>query len=244
MNAFAVVVPHRQHRVAADHGLFFFRHRHKPGVGHFVGFEGFIDGKTEHERVPAGQAPLHLFQAVADALVGNHLVEEGFVVTRWRRFFSELFNDVGPVPLRAHALLDHRLDAIANHGAGVLVHRAEDHPLVVVDEQAGGNKVPFHFLFDLPELMGRADGVGGATPEVALVIDGGTLFAQIDFLGQFEAGGGVSIIPIVRKIGDPAVALDLAGRGLSGEGGNTIKSLFALLHVAVSPFSLNVYVIF
>jgi hypothetical protein len=71
-------------------------------------------------------------------------------------------------------------------------------------------------LFHLVELDGAADGIGGATSELALIVDGRALFAQINPGRQGAQKGrlrGVKIIALVGDVGDPAVALDFSDPG-------------------------------
>ncbi len=62
-------------------------------------------------------------------------------------------------------------------------------------------------LLDLVELDGSADGVRGATAELALIINGRALAAQINLRRKRAEecrGRGVEEIALVGAIGDPA----------------------------------------
>jgi hypothetical protein len=77
-------------------------------------------------------------------------------------------------------LFGHGLDPVAEHGAGVGVDGAFDDALVVIDEEPGWNEDLREALFHLVELDGAADGVAGATSQLALIVNARALFAQID----------------------------------------------------------------
>jgi hypothetical protein len=85
-------------------------------------------------------------------------------------------------------------------------------------------------LFHLVELDGAGDGVGGATAELALIVNGRAFFSQVDLGRQGAKEGGwrgVKKIALIGDIGDPPVALDFSGPsrtgGLSRTGGSDVR---------------------
>src|SRR5439155_23638177 len=116
------------------------------------------------------------------------------------------------------------LDPVAEHGAGFGVDSAFDDALVVVNEETRWDEDLRELLFHLVELDGAADGVAGATSQLALIVNRRALFAQIDpgRQGAQESGwGGVKEIALVRDVGDPAVAFDFSGPSWTGGWGRT-----------------------
>src|SRR5205823_147302 len=147
-----------------------------------------------------------------------------FSVAGGGRFGFEPIYQIRPHRLGTGALFGHGLDPVAEHGAGVGLDGAFDDALVVVDEETRGNEDLRKPLSHLIELDGAADGVAGATSQLALIVNGRALFAQIDpgRQGAQESGwGGVKEIALVRDVGDPAVAFDFSGPSRTGGWGRT-----------------------
>src|SRR5438067_13677584 len=137
-----------------------------------------------------------------------------FSVAGGGRFGSEPIYKIRPHRLGTGALFGHGLDPVAEHGACLGVVGAVDDALVVVNEQTRWDEDLRELLFHLVELDGAADGVAGATSQLALIVNRRALFAQIDpgRQGAQESGwGGVKEIALVRDVGDPAVAFDFSG---------------------------------
>ena len=63
--------------------------------------------------------------------------------------------------------------------ASVLTSTFDD-ALVVIDEETRWDEDLRELLFHLVELDGAANGIGGATSQLALIVNGRALFAQID----------------------------------------------------------------
>src|SRR6266550_7617281 len=139
-----------------------------------------------------------------------------FRVAGTGRFGFEPRNKIRPHWLGTGTLFGHGLYPVAEHGAGVGVDGAFDDALVVIDEETRGNEDLRELLFDLIELDGAPNGIGGATSQLALIVNGRALFAQID-PGRKGAekgrGRGVKIIALVRNVRDPAVAFDFSDAG-------------------------------
>ena len=122
----------------------------------------------------------------------------------------ELREDVRPHRLGAHALIRERLHPVAQLRAAVLVHRALDDALVVVDEQPRRDEVRLLLLEQL-ELERAADRIRGARAELPLIVDGRHLRAQID--GGWQRGRGAPRnakreVALVGKIRNPSESLD------------------------------------
>src|SRR4029077_11997439 len=103
-----------------------------------------------------------------------------FRVTGSGRFGFEPDNKIRPHWLGRGTLFGHRLDPVAENGAGVGVDGAFDDALVVIDEETRGNEDLRQLLFHLVELDGAANGIGSTTSQLALIVNGRALFAQID----------------------------------------------------------------
>src|SRR5205807_1126757 len=96
------------------------------------------------------------------------------------RFGFEPGNEIRPHRLGTGALFDDSFYPVAEHGARVGVGGPFDDALVVVDEETRGNKDLREPLFHLVELDGAADGITGATAQLALIVNGRALRTQID----------------------------------------------------------------
>src|SRR5690349_7321048 len=96
------------------------------------------------------------------------------------RFAFEPGNEIWPHRLGTGALFCYGLDPVAEHGAGVGIDGAFDDALVVVDKETRWNEDLREPLFHLVELDGAADGIGGATSQLALIVNGRAFRAQID----------------------------------------------------------------
>src|SRR5438477_9204511 len=103
-----------------------------------------------------------------------------FRVASSRRSGFEPGNEIWPHRLGTGALFGDGLDPVAEHGAGVGVDSAFDDALVVVNEETRWDEDLRELLFHLVELDGAADGVAGATSQLALIVNRRALFAQID----------------------------------------------------------------
>src|SRR5205823_1458847 len=132
------------------------------------------------------------------------------------RFGFESGNKIRPYWLGTGTLFGHGLDPVAEHGAGVGIDGALDDALVVIDEETRWNEDLREPLFHLVELDGAADGIGGATSQLALIVNGRAFRAEID-PGRYSAEKGrrrgVKIIALVGDVGDPAVAFDFSDAG-------------------------------
>src|ERR671923_2873577 len=93
------------------------------GPGNLLGLERHIDRKTENEWVTFGEASPHLLQT-SDPVIRGKLVIGRLLVARGRWFLGVLLDLVRPFPFTADAKLDERFNAIANHGARVVIDRA------------------------------------------------------------------------------------------------------------------------
>ena len=96
------------------------------------------------------------------------------------RFGFELGNKIRPHRLGTGALFGNGLDPVAEHGAGVGIDGAFDDALVVVNEETRRDEDLRELLLHLVELDGAADGIAGATSQLALIVNRRALFAQID----------------------------------------------------------------
>jgi hypothetical protein len=91
--------------------------------------------------------------------------------------------------------------------AGVGIDGPLHIPLVVVDEKAGGREY-FDSLLFLVELNGSGYGVGGATTELALIIDrwstGPKVFLRRQFY-EYRQRSRVEVVTMVGQVGSPTV---------------------------------------
>ena len=184
------------------------------GTGDGICFKTFVDGEPEDEPITRGEAALHLRERLNEPLINDRGVLCRLGITGSRRFGVKLINKVRPHRLGTGPLFGHGLDPVPKHGAGIGIHHAFDDALVVVDEETRRQKNLREMLFHLVKLDGAGDGVGSATAELALVVYGRALCAQIDLAwkGAKEGGWrGVKEIALIGNIGDPAVALDFSG---------------------------------
>ena len=140
-------------------------------------------------------------------MISNGGVFRRLGVAAHRRFEFKLTDDIRPEGLGTGALFGYGFYPVAEHGAGVGGDAAFEDAFVVVDEEARGDEDLREALFHLVELDGAADGVSGATAELALVVNGRAFAAEIDARRKgAEEGGrrGVEEIALVGAIGDPA----------------------------------------
>src|SRR5438477_2104296 len=103
-----------------------------------------------------------------------------FRVASSRRSGFEPGNEIWPHRLGTGALFGHGLDPGAEHSAGVGIDSALDDALVVIGEETRWNEDLREPLFHLVELDGAADGIGGATSQLALIVNGRAFRAEID----------------------------------------------------------------
>jgi hypothetical protein len=205
--------------VTAKNGFAGFRHVGVTCARDGIGFKTFVDGEPEDERITRGEAALHLREGLNQALITHRGMLSRLGITGSRGFGVKPINKIRPHRLGTGPLFSHSLNPVAEHGAGIGIHRAFDDALVVVDEETRRQKNLREFLFHLIELDGAGDGVGSATAELALVVNGRALFAQIDlrWKGAKEGGRrGVKEIALIGNIGDPAVALDFSDPSRTG----------------------------
>ncbi len=211
----AVLVPDREDGMAAHQ--FFARTGQVEGAafGDVLSLKGGVDAEPQHKGISRGETAPHLREGSRNALVTERLVLGGDGVRPGRGFDGEFAGVVGPVGFGADALLGHGFDPVADLGAGVRGDGVFGGSFVVVDEEAGGNEVG-EALFEAVEFDGGANGIGGAGAEVALVVNGGALGAEVDLGGQgsqvFDACGE-EMIAVVGEVWEPAV-LGGDGRGI------------------------------
>src|SRR5579859_1064941 len=208
-----VIVAYRDDGVPTDHGLRRRRQRHHARLRHLLALEAVVNGEAEDHREAGGDAALDLHQVLQHALILDGPVLQRVAVALRGRLFRKLRRIVRPLALGAYALFSDALDAVADAGARVGARGALYRPLVVVDEEARGGEAGRQLLFELVELKGAGDGVGRATAELPLVVDGRTLGAQVGAARQRDQDGrwrGVEIVAVVWLVGNPTVAGGLA----------------------------------
>jgi hypothetical protein len=119
---------------------------------------------------------------------------------------------VGPFGFGAITLFADAFDTIANLRAAVGINRVFDGAFVVIDEQARRRENLRELLFHPVELNGGGDGIGGATAELALVVNQRALRAQVHFGrrrgGQLN-GRAIELVAMVRQIRKPAITSGL-----------------------------------
>src|SRR5947209_2448761 len=208
----ALVVPDREHGMAAELLLAGSRHRRLAGRRDFLALEARVDDEPEHEREPVGEAALELAQRRRQPLIENRFVLRRVVVGRLRRLITELADVVLPLRLGRRSLVIYGLHAVSDLGTGIRVDRSLDCTLVVVDEQPGRRKCGL-LLLHLIELECRRDCVCRAAPKLPLVVDAGALVSQIDLRRQLSNDHWRRRVHEVTAVGHiwvPAIALNLA----------------------------------
>ena len=192
-------------------------------AGYRVSFEAFVNGEPEDEGITGGEAALHLGEGLNQSLIADGGVLCRLGIASSRRFGFEFVNKVWPDRLGTGALFGYSFDPVAEHGAGVGVDGPFDDALVVIDEETRRNEDLREALFHLVELNRAADGVGGATTELALIVNRRAFCSEVDLGRQGAKEGGwrgVKEIALIGDIGNPAVAFDFSGPSRTGGWGS------------------------
>ena len=166
---FAPIVAHRHDRVAAQDGLVFSRHGPDARARDLLRIKAFVDREAEDKRETVRQARQHLRKGV-DAVIGRDAAFFCLLVTARGRLFRETPDVIRPCGLPAGPVVLQRLDAVAQRGAGVIVDRALNQPLIVIDEE------PADVCIDIvrpvvQELQVARQRLGGAASQSALVLN-------------------------------------------------------------------------
>ncbi len=144
-----------------------------------VGLEGVEDLQSKDERIPLGEAVPHVVQIDLHPVRLVDGVVRGLVVSIVVRLLEDQLLVVAPSALGAGAFLFQRLDAVAKGRAVILAGVALEVALVPVDEEArDAAVVAVGALLKIFQCAG--EGVGGAAADVALVLDGREVRAQVD----------------------------------------------------------------
>ena len=116
-----LVVAGDDNGVAADDGFVGAGHGDEAGAGDFVGFEGFVNGEAADDGAE-GEGFEEVFEeGVVDAAIGLEGAGVGGVVAGFGWLDEDAGGVVGPEGFRATAVGDEGFDAVADHGAAVLV---------------------------------------------------------------------------------------------------------------------------
>src|SRR5947207_7611122 len=157
------------------------RHLQQACPGYFRAFEAVVDSKAKHEWITVCEAPFHLREHAVDPLIIHRSEFFGMGVTRLWRLLSgrgagrpEICVRISgsivvrPLGFRTSALLADALYAIADFCAVIERHTVLNTSLVIINEEARGNKVA-KFLFLAVELDGRGDCIRSARTDLSLI---------------------------------------------------------------------------
>ncbi len=93
--------------------------------------------------------------------------------------------------------MDDCFHAVVDHGARTLVFRVFDQPLVEINEKPGWDESGFCLLLHPLELVGGANGIGGATAELAMVVDRRAFGAEVHRFRKFDGRRGEKKVSLV-----------------------------------------------
>ncbi len=129
-------------------------------------------------------------------------------VARGGRLGAELGDHVRPRPLGTDALLHDRLDPIPDQGSRIRLGRVLDYSLVVIDQEAA-HVDEADSVLALEELDHPRDGIAGAAPQLALILDRRAERPKVGARRQSRGDrldGAIEDIAAVGEVGDPAEA--------------------------------------
>src|ERR1019366_8085935 len=179
-----------------------------PVFCYLLAFERVINGEAEDERKTGGNAAFQLVQVTGiEPLIPHRLALRCVGVAFWHGLVSEFIDVIRPLGFLADSEGRDGLHAIANLRPSVGIDGPLHISLVVVDEEPGGPEYG-DSLFLLLELNSSGYGVGGATTELALIINRWTTGPKILLrrqFGEYRLRSRVEVVTLVGQVGSPTV---------------------------------------